>query len=399
MNSYYSPNIKGGAEVVVQLLAEGLVANEHKVHVIATCDKNTESSVQQLNGVQIHHLPIQNIYWPFISTPSNIKKILWHILDNWNPFTFLKLKSIIKKIAPDVVVTHNLAGFSTSVWALCRILNIPVVQVVHDYYLACTKSSMYKGKDNCRKQCYSCSKFRLGVKQRSKSVDAVIFVSEFLQKKFTKMSYFNSAPQFVIHNSISLKSQPIKTNLKESSEKLVLGFIGRITPEKGIETLLKAFSSLAYESKLRLELKVAGEGSPEYMEYLKSEYGSFADFLGKVDASAFYNMINVCIVPPLWDEPFGLVAVEALNAGVPVLASRSGGLTEIVTDRVNGLFFEPGDVSSLLIKINELAFDDDLYSRLLQNTINSSKEFTDVNAFVKQHEKQYQAAINAHRKI
>lgn len=385
--------------MVVQLLAEGLVANGHKVSVFATCDKVNEFSVHQLNGVQIHNLPIQNIYWPFKSTPSSLKKIMWHILDNWNPLTFLKLKSLIKKIAPDVVVTHNLAGFSTSVWTLCRILNIPVVQVVHDYYLACTKSSMYKRQDNCRKQCYTCSMFRLGGKQRSKSVDGVIFVSEFLQKKFTKLNLFNGAPQFVIHNSISLKSQPVKTTISDPSERFILGFIGRITPEKGIETLLNAFSTLPNESKLRLKLIVAGDGSPEYMKHLKSEFGSFADFLGNVDASSFYNMINLCIVPPLWDEPFGLVAVEALNAGVPVLASRSGGLTEIVTDRVNGLFFEPGDVSSLRIGINKLAFDRDLYCRLLENTKNSSKVFTDVSAFVKKHEERYLAAINAHRKI
>jgi glycosyltransferase involved in cell wall biosynthesis len=69
---------------------------------------------------------------------------------------------------------------------------------------------------------------------------------------------------------------------------------------------------------------------------------------------AAWRHATVGLVPSVWPEPFGLVAVEAMAAGVPVIASRVGGLPEVVTDGVTGLLVEPGDAASLADAIDGL---------------------------------------------
>jgi len=77
-----------------------------------------------------------------------------------------------------------------------------------------------------------------------------------------------------------------------------------------------------------------------------------------------YVQADICVVPSLWPEPFGIVAVEAMAAGKPVIASRIGGLKDIVVDGVTGFLVEPGDVKQLAEKIELLMDNPDLYKKM-----------------------------------
>jgi glycosyltransferase involved in cell wall biosynthesis len=102
----------------------------------------------------------------------------------------------------------------------------------------------------------------------------------------------------------------------------VLGYLGRLTPEKGIGLLLDAVEGAD------IDLVVAGEGEGGYLEDLRARSGPRVQWRGRMDPSELFAEIDVLVVPSQWREPFGLVVVEAARAGVPVLLADQPGLIE-----------------------------------------------------------------------
>jgi glycosyltransferase involved in cell wall biosynthesis len=129
----------------------------------------------------------------------------------------------------------------------------------------------------------------------------------------------------------------------------VLAFLGRLVPEKGVQVLLQALPHLhALHPALTLVIAGAGPLRPE-LEALAAPFGDrvrFAGFLAEPAKSALLARADLVVVPSLY-EPFGLVALEAMAAGTPLLVSDVGGLADIVEDGVTGLKFPPGDAAAL----------------------------------------------------
>ncbi len=120
-------------------------------------------------------------------------------------------------------------------------------------------------------------------------------------------------------------------------------FVNRLVASKGVHVLLRAAAGLG------ASVAIAGDG-PERgrLEALAGELGVDARFLGWVDAerrSALLRGARVFVLPSLWEEPFGIAGVEALAAGVPVVASAVGGIPFWLTD--GGLLVPPGDPPAL----------------------------------------------------
>lgn len=129
-------------------------------------------------------------------------------------------------------------------------------------------------------------------------------------------------------------------------------FVGRLLPEKGFDVALEAFPEVVGRYP-RARLVVAGEGTQrETLERRAAELGvaDAVDFLGRVDPEKVPGIINTAtlmVVPSRWFEVFGLVALEGALMGRPVVASRVGGLPEVVVEGRTGLLVEPGDVHAL----------------------------------------------------
>src|SRR5690606_27521012 len=112
-------------------------------------------------------------------------------------------------------------------------------------------------------------------------------------------------------------------------------------------------------------LTIAGRGKNEYEEKLKAMViHPDISFLGYVKSTEFYPMIDVLVVPSLWEEPLGMVAIEALANHLPVIANKRGGLKETVIEGVNGLFCDASSPNSLGMAISKLYEDLDLYHKL-----------------------------------
>lgn len=133
-----------------------------------------------------------------------------------------------------------------------------------------------------------------------------------------------------------------------------VGYVGRISPEKGVDVALRALARLGGEG-LEAEFEIAGGGAPEHLRELEALAASLGvaarvRFLGPLDIEAlkdFYARIHALVVPSVWEEPAGLVLVEGALAGVPLVASRVGGIPEIVRDPEEALLVPPGDPEAL----------------------------------------------------
>jgi len=129
-----------------------------------------------------------------------------------------------------------------------------------------------------------------------------------------------------------------------------VGFVGRISLEKGIGCLLEASRRLG-----TIPFKVAGElRNISEMATLSPRNLEFFGHISSKRISAFYQQSRLIILPSIWFEGFPMVLIEAMLHARPIVASRIGGLSEIVDDGVNGLLFEPGNLEELMEKIQYL---------------------------------------------
>jgi glycosyltransferase involved in cell wall biosynthesis len=139
--------------------------------------------------------------------------------------------------------------------------------------------------------------------------------------------------------------------------------MGTLSDQKGVRWLIEQFQRLPFNATLQ----IAGRGQLDDEARLKALVTSpNISFVGYQKPEVFYNQIDVAVVPSIWNEPFGLVAVEACAHSVPVVASRMGGLPEIIQDSLNGLLCSPGDPDSLGQAMLKLHQQPELLKRLSQ---------------------------------
>jgi glycosyltransferase involved in cell wall biosynthesis len=133
-------------------------------------------------------------------------------------------------------------------------------------------------------------------------------------------------------------------------------FIGRLSPEKGIKTLLSAWTQLAG----RLPLKIVGDGPLAENVKAAANQTASIEWLGRRQPPEVLSLLGeaACLVmPSIWYETFGRTIIEAYAKGTPVVASRLGAMAELVHDGHSGLLFEPGDPADLALKIHALLDD------------------------------------------
>lgn len=350
INTMYSPDFGGGAEVTLKTQVEAVKKLGHEVVVLVTSSVPgvTEDLV---NGVRVIRVGLKNIYWPnSYKSPSRFEKGIWHLRDIYNIEMKMLASDIIRREAPDVISLHNLVGWSESIWGLLPSLEIPALQVLHDMYNLCPGSLMFRGDNSCKNRCFSCRSLRLFSPRLSNNVSGVVGVSRFILEKHVENGYFSEVhSKNFIHNTRNMDRNLLK-NISPYKGPTRFGFIGTLAPSKGIEFLLKAFE----KSFSGVELWVAGDGRPEYMEYLREKYSGVAKFFGHIKPFDFYPNISALIVPSLSEEALGMVVPEAFAFGLPVVGSLRGGIPEMIRHNENGLLFDPdveGDIEDCISKL------------------------------------------------
>ena len=352
LNTLYYPYRIGGAEVSVQLLAEAMADQGHEVSVISLHDA-PDSRVDQLHGVTLYRLPLRNLYWPFTGSPARPLRLLWHLLDIYNPLARLDVSRLLRQIQPDLLHTNNLAGFSVAVWDAAHALGIPVVHTTRDYYLIHPNCTLYDGNRNQDPGSLSCRLFSLIKKWRSRRVQQYVAISNHVRALHLRLGYFRAAPAMVIYNSVA---QPLPSSRSfPANGGLTLGYLGRIEPAKGVETALRVCRRLGPGYRLCL----AGRGDSAYVARLQSTYaGLDLAWLGHVSPDEFFPDIDILLVPSQWAEPLGRVVLEANAHGVPVVASDAGGIPEIISAGETGYACPAGDINAFVTAVQRLAATD-----------------------------------------
>ncbi len=282
----------------------------------------------------------------------------------WNRQSFNDIKYILNEFKPDVIHCTNLFPLiSPSAYDAAREFNVPVVQSLRNYRPVCINSLLFREGEVCEKcvaktiawpgianRCYRNSRIGSMVvaaangfhKMRGtwrNKVDLFFTPTEFTRRKYVDFG-------FPAHK-IAVKPNFLFDDLGISSEsrKYAL-FVGRLSPEKGVETLLSAWNHLGID----LPLKIAGGGKLAKVVRQASIENRSIDYLGELAHETVTQLIGEAkflIMPSEWYETFGRTLMESFSRGTPVIASRMGAMNELVEDGFNGLSFEPGDADQL----------------------------------------------------
>ncbi len=328
INTLYPPLQVGGAEKSVALLAESLVRRGDDVAVISLRPGENES-FEERDGVRVYRLPLDNRYWPFDRKErgSLLRRQLWHLGDMFNRNAAKRVGRILDKEKPDVVHTNNVLGFSVSVWGEARKRNIRLMHTLRDYYLLCPRCTVFRNGAVCEQRCTECVAMTVNRKSSSRCVDAVVANSAYVLEKHRKHGYFQGVPGSVVYNiaDTNIKVEPMVR--KGDDNTLMLGFIGKIEPEKGIEVTLEATRLL---KRPNWRLRIAGSGLEAYVAELKQRFTDpRIEWLGFTSAQNFYSLIDVSLISSIWAEPLPRTLIESFAAGKSAICAKSGGIPEI----------------------------------------------------------------------
>lgn len=356
VNSIYptpgAPKVIGGAEIFARQFAEALVARGNEVEVVRAASR-PQQEIETCNEAAIYSAPARNIYPPFSAQPAGPLRGIWHVMDDWSTAAPL-VTDRINSFRPDVLHTNTLSGLTTGVWVAAHKSGVPIVHTLHDYYLTCPRCSRFSNGRTCTHTCLSCRLLTVNRRKNTAYVNAIVGVSQRVLDIHTEQGLFEQARlRTVIRNASLTDSLPPPRN-KTKNQKPTFGFIGRLTEEKGIFNLIRAFAKIPADVA---RLVIAGRASESEQRHLRSMAPSaHIEFLGFVKPASFYEMVDVVIAPSIWEDPAPLVLVESWAAGRPVLGTPFGGIGEVIEPGVNGWITLP-DSTSLADSISRIAKD------------------------------------------
>ena len=376
MLSQFYPPMLGGEERLVAGLSVGLAARGHDV-AVATLSQDGLPDFEVDRGVRIYrvHSTVQRAKWLY-ADPAHT-----HAPPMPDPELSLALHRIAVQESPDIAHAHN--------WIVHSFLPVKAASgaklllSLHDFSLACaTKKSLYRDAILCSgpgyTKCPPCAvhhygaakglattlmNWTMGVAERQ-LVDMFLPVSHVTA---SKNGLSETSPNCrVMPNLIPDDSDAVKPNVAEYVDQLpdvpFLLFVGAFGSYKGVDVLLEAYSQLVDPPPLVL----IGYQTAEF-PLVTQEFPSNVTVLRDWKHEAVMEAWRRCmmgIVPSLWFETFGIVALEAMIMGKPVVASRVGGLPDVVTEGETGLLVEPGNVPELREAIEKLVRDPELRSAL-----------------------------------
>jgi len=296
-------------------------------------------------------------------------KLTFRIFYSWEARN--KVGHLLKKVKPDIVHLNNFAHQITpSILDEIKKYNLPVVMTMRDYKMVCPSYSMLAKGTPCKRcqggRYYFCTLYRCTKHSAMKSmvntaemylhhrilhlydkIDLYLSPSQFMKDLVREMGFMGEVrylPNF-IHADRYLPSY----GWEEGS----IVYFGRLSYEKGLETLIDAVKELS------VEVKIIGEGplSDLLISKVKNEGIQNVHFLGyKIgeDLNQEIRKSMFAILPSECYENYPRSAMEAFALGKPVIGTRIGGIPELVTDGETGLSFEPGNVVDLREKILSL---------------------------------------------
>ncbi len=370
----------GGVEAVVETLAENLSLN-HSVTVVTslTLDQYIKSKYPNYDEFSKYKRLLLKILYGFLSIKSKDSDTEnYEIYRFWInlPRSFLgylafpyrvvvstiSFINFVKKQNFDVINYHFPDDSAFYVYVMLFFVHKPLVLNIHgnDLHVFSYKQSY--------------SHF---ISKLVKKADKIVVNSEYMRNDFNKRFNRYSRKVVIIPNGIDVEAFS-KVEPRPYFSNDYIFFVGRMVHKKGVDVLLRAFAKANIEN-FSLFIEGRGEELDSILELadVLNIKGKVNFGLGKVDTESKnkYQKAAIFGVIPSRIEPFGIVALEMMATGTPIIASRTGGLATILKNRRNCLFFENENIDDLADKIKELYSDKELRTKMSENNIIDVKKY------------------------
>ncbi len=325
----------GGASMNVLLLMRHMIAKGHTVGLVSANERRLIKEAKEL-GVRV-----------FVN-PYFVRRL--HLLNDFR--AFIPVYKAIKEFKPDLIHAHSTkAGVIVRFWSM--LLNFkPVIFTAHGW--AFTEGRKY-WKRWLLAQIEKIAGF---------ATTKVICVSNHDKELALKFKVVPPEKLTVIYNGVD--HEPfLKAQRKKEDSEVIITYVGRLAPPKDLKTLLKAIKPLT-----GVKVLIVGDGElrNEVEKYvLKNELSEKVFLLGeREDVPEILANSDIFVLPSRWEGlPFTII--ESMMAGLPIVASKVGGIPELVDDGVTGFLVPPGDHLSLAQAIKKLIDDKNLREEMGRN--------------------------------
>lgn len=375
MLSQFYPPIIGGEEQAVQSLSAELVSRGHDVAVVTLWQQGL-AEFEQDHGVRVYRIRSSMQRMPGLFSHSERP----YAPPFPDPEAMLTLRRIIIDERPEIVHAHNWLVYSflpLKAWSGARL-----IVTLHSYNLVCVKTTLMYHKALCEgpsmKKCLGCaikhygfakgipivlSNQLMGLVERG-AVDMFLTVSRAVAVDNGLVGSelpFQVIPNFMPDDACVLQGDA-EAYLAQLPAQNYLLFVGALNYQKGVDVLLRAYADLTHAPPLVLigyptvdwpNLRV---DCPENV-YVFNNWPRYA-------VMEAWRRSIIALAPSVGPETFGIAVMEAMSLGCPVIASRIGGLVDLVADEETGLLVQPADPSALQQAIERLLSDPNLRSRM-----------------------------------
>jgi len=364
ISNLYPPQARGGAELVAQRVADALYEKGHDVFVLTT---------QPFDGLRslvprIHTHYLGSVYRFFPLNFYHIKndglipfpiRLLWHVVDLFNPFSRAAVRTLIRREEPDVVITHNLKGLGVSVGKEIQRLGVSHIHVIHDVQLSVPSGLLIYGQeDSWLNRSFLRRLYERGVRRSIGTPDLVLSPSKFLASFYQDRALFTDTRVEVLQNPLPpVEDEPRGERIAPRTRFL---YVGQLETHKGIMLMLDALEAFDDD----VELHIAGDGALSDYVSERAERDGRIKFHGFVSLEHLVSILqasDAVLVPSLCYENSPTVIYEAFQVGVPVIASRVGGIPELIGEGETGLLVEPNSQEALAEAMKRIHTERDVW--------------------------------------
>lgn len=339
-----------------------------------------ERSLLERHG---HEVAVYERFNDDIDESGLIKKVRLALAGAWSHESYTDISRTIVEFKPDIAHFHNTFPLiSPSAYGACQDHDVPVVQTLHNYRLICPGALLQRDGKPCEDclgtsllpalmhRCYRGSLSATGALVWMLVRNRWHKTYETLVNRYIALTEFSASR--LIAGGLPDDRIMIKPNFIPKPPEAGHGdgdyaaYIGRLSSEKGIRTLLEAWGDMG-----DFPLKIVGSGElQDELIKLAREKKLPVEFLGLKSREEVLEIIGKAkfiVIPSEWYEGFPMVALEAYASGTPIVASRIGSLTEIVKDGHTGLTFTAADAADLSEKLTSLLRNPDLLKKYRRN--------------------------------
>ncbi|GKT10727.1 glycosyltransferase [Desulforhabdus sp. TSK] len=364
----YPPHFIGGAELIAHEHAKILKKMGHEVIVFAG-EPNPKRKRYSLRRDSFEGIPVHRICLHQRDYSSDFVNFYHEEVQR-------AFAALVEIFAPDVVHFHNIMGLSVGLIQIAKLKKIRTILTLHDYWGVCHKNTLMKHDGSlCQEPsvCEDCQAVISGqtwqgiptsmrrdyISQQIHLVDAIVSPSRYLADRYVKDGFDGSKFEIIPYGIDTDRFAPAPGS--SGNGKVRFSFVGYLGRHKGVYTILEALPLV--EGNDRMVFTFIGEGDQK--EHLQREVklAGLSDcvrFRGKVQHSkveTVYRETDVLVLPSIWPDNHPVSIYEAMASGIPVIASRLGGIPELVTDGVTGHLFEHGNACQLAQKMSECLAD------------------------------------------